>query len=217
MPSAVHSGQYSVMCPRDCSVRDFRINSHRRPLVRPGDVHACGIEIRRPQTHPHTHPFNGPFSRTTQVSRYQKGKPIWILLKQETVSNSGISWAICKSAPCTRQITTPAPHHSVFYRPDALPAAQPTASKHRRRQTTISVHNYIRGVCVCVCVHCADRRESESDVLSALYQRVSTAFHERQRHHVHRVHAAVSSRRRRLQRGADRQPLQCLFRCRLSR
>jgi len=24
----------------------------------------------------------------------------------------------------------PAPHHSVFYRPDALPAAQPTASKH---------------------------------------------------------------------------------------
>ena len=26
-------------------------------------------------THTHTHPFNGPFSRTTQVSRYQKGKP----------------------------------------------------------------------------------------------------------------------------------------------
>ena len=26
--------------------------------------------------------------------------------------------------------TMPAPHHSVFYRPDALPAAQPTASKH---------------------------------------------------------------------------------------
>ena len=25
-------------------------------------------------THTHTHPFNGPFSRTTQVSRYQKGK-----------------------------------------------------------------------------------------------------------------------------------------------
>jgi len=23
-----------------------------------------------------------------------------------------------------------APHHSVFYRPDALPATQPTASKH---------------------------------------------------------------------------------------
>ena len=60
----------------------------------------------------------------------RKVKPIWILLKQETVSGSGISWAICKSAPRSRQITTPATHHSVFYRLDALPTAQPTASKH---------------------------------------------------------------------------------------
>ena len=37
---------------------------------------------------------------------------------------------VCKSAYCSRQITTPTPHHSVFYRPDALPAAQPTVSKH---------------------------------------------------------------------------------------
>jgi len=29
------------------------------------------------------------------------------------VSGSGISWAICKSAPRSRQITMPAPHHSV--------------------------------------------------------------------------------------------------------
>jgi len=47
-----------------------------------------------------------------------------VLLKQETVSGSGISSAICKSAPCSRQTTTPAPHHSVFYRPDALPNQQ---------------------------------------------------------------------------------------------
>jgi len=39
---------------------------------------------------------------------------MWILLKQETVSGSGVSWAICKSAPRCRLITTPAPHHSVF-------------------------------------------------------------------------------------------------------
>ena len=52
-----------------------------------------------------------------------KLKPIWILLKQETVSGSGINWAICKSAPHSKQITMPAPHHSVFYRPDAFPAA----------------------------------------------------------------------------------------------
>ena len=30
------------------------------------------------------------------------------------MSGSGISWAIGKSAPHARQITTPAPHHSVF-------------------------------------------------------------------------------------------------------
>jgi len=79
----------------------------------------------------HTHPFNGPLSGTTQVSRHtRKVKPIWILLEQETVSGSGISWAICRFAPHSRQITTPAPHHPVFYRLDTLPAAQPTASEH---------------------------------------------------------------------------------------
>ena len=85
-------------------------------------------------THARTHArtFNGPFSGTSRVSRYQKGKPIWILLKQGTVSGYGISWAICKSAPHSTQITIPAPHHSVFYRPDALPASQPTVSKHWR-------------------------------------------------------------------------------------
>jgi len=88
-------------------------------------------EIYTKQRNTHTHPFNGPLSGTTRVSWYnRKVKPIWILLQQETVSGSGISWAIYKSAPRSRQITTPAPHHSVFYRPDALPAAQPTASKY---------------------------------------------------------------------------------------
>ena len=46
------------------------------------------------------------------MSQYQKCKPVWILLKQEKVSGSGISWAICKSAPRSRQITMPVPHHS---------------------------------------------------------------------------------------------------------
>ena len=46
------------------------------------------------------------------------------------MSGSGISWALCKCAPRSRQITMPAPQHSVFYRPDALPVTQPTASKH---------------------------------------------------------------------------------------
>ena len=64
-------------------------------------------------THTHTR-LTALFSGTTQVSLTRKVKPLWILLKQETVSGSGISWAICKSAPRSRQISTPAPHHSVF-------------------------------------------------------------------------------------------------------
>jgi len=81
-------------------------------------------------THARTHPFNGPFSGTTRASRYQKGKPVWILLKQEIVSPNGISWAIRKSAPISRQITTPVLHHSVSTGRMPLSAAQPTASKH---------------------------------------------------------------------------------------
>jgi len=77
-------------------------------------------------THTHTHPFNGPFSGTTQVSRYQKGKPIWILLKQETVSGSGISWAICKSAPRPRQITMQ--HTTTQFLQAGCPSCRPTKS-----------------------------------------------------------------------------------------
>jgi len=91
----------------------------------------------------HTHPFNSPFSGTTQVSRYQKGKQIWIILEQETVSGSGISWVICKSAPCSGQTTMPAPHHSAFYRPDALPVAQPTESKHWRHEISLLVISFL--------------------------------------------------------------------------
>jgi len=55
-------------------------------------------------------------SGTTQVTWYQKGKTKTNLdfLEQEKVSGSGISWAIRKSAPRSRQITMPAPHHSFF-------------------------------------------------------------------------------------------------------
>ena len=59
------------------------------------------------------HPFNGPLSGTRRVSWYQKGKINLDLLEQETVSGSGICWAICKSAPHPRLITMPAFHHSL--------------------------------------------------------------------------------------------------------
>ena len=70
------------------------------------------------------------------------------------MSGSGISWDICKSAPRSRQITTPVPHHSIFYRPDARPAAQPTASKHWRQVTDNStLLNYTHTHTCILCYH----------------------------------------------------------------
>ena len=43
------------------------------------------------------------------------------------MSSSGISWAICKSASRSRQITMPAPYHSVFL-PARCPSCHPTNS-----------------------------------------------------------------------------------------
>ena len=83
-------------------------------------------------THTHT-TFNGPFSRTTRVSRYQKGKTN---LDFTEARDSEWQWhqlgcmQVCTS-PQTDNHATTSP--SVFYTPDALPAAQPTASKHWRQ------------------------------------------------------------------------------------
>ena len=57
----------------------------------------------------------------------RKLKPIWILLKLETVSGSGISWAMCKPAPRSRQMTMPAPHPSVFLQAECF-SCHPTNS-----------------------------------------------------------------------------------------
>jgi len=103
-------------------------------------IHATHIHLGYIITlHTHTHTHTHAHTRLTALclglhgwAGTRKVKPIWILLKQETVSGSGIRWAICKSSPRSSQKTMPAPHHSVFYRPDALPAAQPTVSKHWR-------------------------------------------------------------------------------------
>jgi len=63
-------------------------------------------------------PVNGLFFRTTWVSQYQRGKTSLDLNEARddgVLGCSGISGTICKqSAPHSRQITTPTPHHLIF-------------------------------------------------------------------------------------------------------
>jgi len=75
-------------------------------------------------THTHTH-LTALCPGLPRWAGTRKVKPIWILLKQETVSGSGISWAICKSAPRSRQITTPVLHYWSFLQA-GCPSCRPT-------------------------------------------------------------------------------------------
>ena len=82
-------------------------------------------------------PFNGLFSRKTWVSRYQKGKTN---LDFTGARDSEWLWhhlghmQVCTSLQTDNHASTPP---LSFYRPDALPAAQPTASKHWRHNLHI--------------------------------------------------------------------------------
>ena len=88
----------------------------------------------------HTHPFNGPFSGTTWVSQYQKGKTN---LDFTEARDSEWQWhqlghmQVCTSVQTDNHASTPP---LSFYRLDALPAAQPTASKHWRDTTFYNNH-----------------------------------------------------------------------------
>ena len=76
-----------------------------------------GLEVMTGRPSLHTRRCSGInryYSYYTPLTALFQGLPR-ILPKQETVSGSGIIWAIGKSPPCSRQITTPAPHHPVFF------------------------------------------------------------------------------------------------------
>jgi len=78
-------------------------------------LQTASTSIKRTQERNRTHAYTRITALFPGLPRWagtRKAKPVWILLKQETVSGNGISWAICKSAPCSRQTTTPAPHYS---------------------------------------------------------------------------------------------------------
>ena len=90
------------------------------------------------------HPFNGLFSRTTWVSRYQKGKTSLDLddARDDGVWGcSGISWTICKqSAPCSRWITTPTPHHS--FSTGRMLFLTPNQQRQLKRDIYVKEHKY---------------------------------------------------------------------------
>ena len=87
----------------------------RRTLPRRCSTDSTSKQVCNTHTHT-THPGNrwsqsdtasqrnDFFSRTTWVCRYQKGKTN---LDFTAARDSGISWAICKSAPRSRQMATP--------------------------------------------------------------------------------------------------------------
>ena len=90
----------------------------------------CSRQLNQNSTTTHTHTHIRLTALCPGLPRWantRKVKPISILLKQETVSGRGISWAVCKSAPRSRQITMPAPHHSVFLQAEC-PSCHPTNS-----------------------------------------------------------------------------------------
>ena len=91
----------------------FRAPTHRHTGATDHTTHGSAIA----RCNYYIHPFNGLFSRTTRVSQ--------ILMKQEMMGGSGISWAICKSfAPRSRQINTPVPRHWRFLQARFLPPNQ---------------------------------------------------------------------------------------------
>jgi len=102
------------------------------------DRHNLYVFLQRLFTHTHTHARTharthtrlAVFSGTTRVSRYQKGKTN---LNLTEAKESEWQWhqlghiQVCTSLHTDNHASTSL---LSFYRPDALPAAQPTASKH---------------------------------------------------------------------------------------
>jgi len=117
----------------------FSLREFRKSICRFSTPSAASVALLHTHAHArtHTHLFNGPLSGTTRVSRYQK----------ETVSGSGISWAICKSAPRSRQITMPALHRSVCLQagcPFCRPTNSVNALKAKKHEHTPEwIHRYL--------------------------------------------------------------------------
>ena len=115
------------------SATDILQNCHIKSLHLWARCPKCNICIPRSYDslhqatgYAHTHPFNGPFSGTTQVSWYQKGKTNLDFAEER---DSKWQWHQLGHMQVCNSLQTD-PTTQDFYRPDELPATQPTASKH---------------------------------------------------------------------------------------
>ena len=120
------------------------LRQHRRCVQIP--VVHCPHQTCQYDRHPSAVPTTQPY--TLQLHGYSRynytththtcltavcpGLPRWAGTLQKGKTNLDFTEArdILAGPHCSKQITMPAPHHSVFYRPDALP----TVSKHWRQQ-----------------------------------------------------------------------------------
>ena len=99
-------------------------------MLRPTGGGGTESATEQQYTHTQTHPFNDAASWTTRVSRCQRGKTN---LDFTEARDSEWQWhqlghmEVGTSLQTDNHASTPLLE---FYRPDALPATQPTASKH---------------------------------------------------------------------------------------
>jgi len=89
------------------------------------------------------HLFHALFSRTTWVSRHQKGKPFWILLEQEMM---GWQWLqldhmqiICTSLQTDNHTST---HHSIFT--GRMPFLPPNPQRQSTEGMDVKVNQYAK-------------------------------------------------------------------------
>jgi len=132
----------AILLPLSCPLFQFHISYSFNWQNRKFSMKLYHVKekVILPVTHTHTH--TQPFYCSAGIC---PGLPGWAgtrKVKPERVNQSGFTGArdsewqwhllgymqVCTSS----QTTTPTSHLSVFYRADALPAAQPTASKHWR-------------------------------------------------------------------------------------
>jgi len=80
-------------------ITEIMMAEFRLTQFRVGNLGSTITQGRCYRPHEHTYPFYSPLDCVQDYPDEMVPEPIWILLKQETVSGSGMNWAICKSAP----------------------------------------------------------------------------------------------------------------------